>query len=190
MKTRHHIITLPNSHLRRASKEVSTITPQVKQLIEDMESATLDWEDSRPHEVGVALAAVQIDVLKRVIIVRNDFDNKQDRTFSILINPKITKAWGNITYDYEGCLSVKDIYGFVPRYSKVKVHAMAVDGKEVTLTAEGFLARILQHEIDHTNGIMFIDYIKDKNTFYRLNEDGKLAKLSTKELDSSHILRD
>ncbi|HEV2412912.1 MAG TPA: peptide deformylase [Candidatus Saccharimonadales bacterium] len=190
MKTRHHIIALPNPHLRKSSKTIEKVTPTIKKLIADMESATLDWEDSRPHEVGVALAAVQIDELERVVIIRNDFDNKKDRTFSILINPKIVKAWGNITYDYEGCLSVKDIYGFVPRYNKVKVKAMSVKGTEVSLTAEGFLARILQHEIDHTNGIMFIDYIKDKDAFYRLNEDGKLAKLEPKDINAARLFRD
>jgi peptide deformylase len=190
MKDLHSIITLPNGHLRDNSKTVAKIDKQVLALVEDMESATLDWEDSRPHEVGVALAAVQIDIMKRVIIIRNDFDNKEDRTFFTLINPVITKAWGHILYDYEGCLSVTDIYGYVPRYSKVKVKALSLKGEEVHVTAEGFLARILQHEIDHTNGIVFIDHIKDKDAFYKLDEDGKLEKLSYKTVSSSHILWD
>jgi peptide deformylase len=143
-----------------------------------MQEATLDWEDSREHEVGVALAAIQVNQPVRAVVVRHDFDNKKDRTFAIFINPVITKYEGSIVEDYEGCLSVPDVYGKVPRYSKVRVKALDLNGKEVRLTAEGFLARIFQHEIDHTNGIVFIDHIKDDpEAFYRLKEDGKLEKL-------------
>ena len=67
------------------------MTPAVSELITDMQSATLDWEDTRPHELGVALAAVQVDKLERVVIVRNDFDNKDDRGFVALINPEVVK---------------------------------------------------------------------------------------------------
>lgn len=172
------IITLPNGRLRERSQRVGIITDDIRKLIEDMESATLDWEDSREHEVGVALAAIQIDTKLRVVVVRNNFDDKSDRSFHALINPKITKFEGELAYDYEGCLSVKDIYGRVPRYTKVRVSAQNLEGKEVRLTAEGFLARVLQHEIDHTNGIVFIDHIKDRpDDFFRLNQDGKLEKL-------------
>lgn len=140
-----------------------------------MEQATLDWEDSRAHEVGVALAAVQIDVLQRVVVVRNNFDDKADRSFRVFINPEITKYEGALVSDYEGCLSIKNVYGLVPRYEKVRVKALDESGKEIRLTADGFLARVFQHEIDHTNGIVFIDHIKDvANAFFTLEEDGKL----------------
>jgi len=143
-----------------------------------MMEATLSWEDSRKHEVGVALAAVQINVLSRIVIIRNDFNNKSDRTFQVLVNPKIIRLEGDIVEDYEGCLSVKNIYGKVPRHNKVKIKAMDLSGKEVRITAEGFLARVLQHEIDHTNGIMFIDHIKDNTeSFYKLTDGGELEKL-------------
>lgn len=176
--TKDDIITLPNDHLRQRSKKIGLIDDKVKQLVADMEAATLDWEDSRAHEVGVALAAVQLDRHLRVVVVRNDFDNKEDRTFTVFINPVITKCYGEITEDYEGCLSVRDIYGKVPRYTKVKVKALGIDGKELRVNAEGFLARVFQHEIDHTNGIVFVDHIKDKtDAFYRLQEDGQLEPL-------------
>jgi len=188
--TKDDIITLPNDHLRQRSKKVGVITDGIKQLIADMEAATLDWEDSRAHEVGVALAAVQIDVHLRVVVVRNNFDNKSDRTFLVFINPEITKYEGTVEEDYEGCLSVKDIYGRVPRHSKVRVKALDEDGKPVRLTAEGFLARVFQHEIDHTNGILFIDHIKDKSeAFYRLDEDGHLDALDyDKDIKDSKAL--
>jgi peptide deformylase len=143
-----------------------------------MSEATLSWEDSRDHEVGVALAAVQIGVLKRVVIIRNNFEDKSDRSFQVLINPKIIKTEGPLVEDYEGCLSVKDIYGKVPRAERVKIKATNVEGKEIRLTAEGFLARVIQHEIDHTNGVMFIDHIKNEpERFYRLSDSGELKKL-------------
>lgn len=172
------IITLPNTHLRQRSQKVGLIDENIKQLISNMESATLSWEASREHEVGVALAAIQVDRLVRVVVVRNDFNNKEDRTFTTFINPMITKYEGEIVEDFEGCLSVKDIYGRVPRHSKVKVKALDVSGKEFRVSAEGFLARVFQHEIDHTNGIVFIDHIKDTpEAFYQLNEKGELDKL-------------
>lgn len=188
MIDRNSIITLPNPHLRQQSANVSNVDDDIKKLIDDMQHATLDWEDHRPHEIGVALAAVQIDRLERVVIIRNDFDNKDDRGFSVLINPVITKAYGDLVYDYEGCLSVKDVYGRVPRYNKVKVKALTVQGKEVRINAEGFLARTLQHEIDHTNGILFVDHIKGQDAFFHLDENGKLEKLNGDKVNASPIL--
>lgn len=184
------IITLPNAHLRERSKKVGLITPDIQQLIESMEAATLDWEDNRAHEVGVALAAVQVDSLLRIVVIRNDFDNKDDRGFQVFINPEITKYEGKIEEDFEGCLSVSDVYGKVPRYEKVRVKALNIEGQPVRLTAEGFLARVFQHEIDHTNGILFIDHIKDKaEGFYRLSKDGNLDKLDyDKDIRDSNIL--
>jgi peptide deformylase len=155
-----------------------------------MEAATLDWEASRAHEVGVALAAIQIDQLLKIVVIRNNYDNKEDRTFTTLINPQITKLEGNIVEDYEGCLSIKDIYGKVPRYDKVKVKAFDLEGREFRITAEGFMARILQHEIDHTNGVVFIDHIKDDpEAFFRLKDNGELEKLDyEKDIRTNRIL--
>lgn len=178
MATKDDIITLPAFNLRQRSKRVGVVDDAVRRLIAGMEAATLDWEDSRDHEVGVALAAVQIDSLLRVVVVRNNFDDREDRTFMTLINPEITKYEGEIDEDFEGCLSILDTYGKVPRYSKVKVKALDATGRPIRISAEGFLSRVLQHEIDHTNGIVFIDHIKDKpEAFYRLNDSGKLEKL-------------
>ncbi|MDZ7744309.1 MAG: peptide deformylase [Candidatus Saccharibacteria bacterium] len=175
---KNSIIALPNRHLRERSKRVGYISSEVKQLIDDMKAATLDWEDSREHEVGVALAAAQVEQLLRIIIVRDNFDDKNNREFSVFINPQISKYEGIIEEDYEGCLSVKDIYGKVPRHTKVKVKALDETGQPIRVTAEGFLARVFQHEIDHNNGIMFIDHIKDDpSAFFRLESDGKLIKL-------------
>lgn len=176
------IITLPAAGLRKRSTKVGFINEDIKNLVEEMQAATLDWEDSREHEVGVALAAVQIDDLRRVVIIRNNFDDKKDRTFQIFINPEVTKHEGEIVEDYEGCLSIKDVYGKVPRHTKVRVRALNLDGVEIRVEAEGFLARVFQHEIDHTNGIVFVDHIKDKKeAFYSLTDKGKLEPLDYDE---------
>ena len=176
------LISLPNPHLRQSSKKIGYIDDSVRQLVQEMQEVTLDWEASRDHEVGVALAAIQIDIALRVIVVRNDFDNKEDTSFRAFINPVITKYEGELTEDFEGCLSVKDLYGKVPRYSKVRIKALDLTGKEVRLVAEGFLARVFQHEIDHTNGKVFIDHIKDTPTaFYVLDDEGNLQQLNYDE---------
>lgn len=188
--TKDDIITLPNPHLREKSQKVGIITDEIKEIIRGMEDATIDWEANRDHEVGVALAAVQIDKLFKIVVIRNNYDNKDDRTFTTLINPIITKLEGDIVEDFEGCLSIKDVYGKVPRYNKVRVKALDNEGNEFRVTAEGFMARILQHEIDHTNGTVFIDHIKDSpEAFHRLTADGKLEALDyDKDIKNNSIL--
>lgn len=172
------IITLPNPHLRERSRRVHVITEETHTLIGEMTQAALDWEDSRPHEISAALAAVQVDRLERVVIVRSDFDDKTNRDFTPLINPEIVKYEGETIVDFEGCLSVDGVYGKVPRASKIRVKALDLEGNEIRLKAEGFLARVLQHEIDHTNGTVFIDHIRDdQKAFYALNDKGDLKPL-------------
>lgn len=184
------LITLPEKNLRKRSTKVGFINEDIVKLIDEMKAATLDWEDSRPHEVGVALAAIQINDLRCVVIIRNNFDDKKDREFRVFINPEITKYEGEIEEDYEGCLSIKDVYGKVPRHTKVRIKARDQNGKEIRIKAEGFLARVFQHEIDHTNGVVFIDYLKDKkDAFFKLTEKGELEKLDyEKEIADSRIL--
>lgn len=167
------------------------ITPEIRRIISDMKDATVDWEDSRPHEVGVALAAVQIDQPYRIIIVRHDFEDKKDKRFEVFINPEIVKLEGEVEEDYEGCLSVTDIYGKVPRHNRARIRALDENGQLVRVKAEGFLARIFQHEIDHTNGIMFIDHIKDnKDAFYKLNDEGKLEELAYEQVEETGLFND
>ena len=172
------IITLPNDHLRQKSARVHVVTDDTKQLIADMTSAALDWEDSRPHEISAALAAVQIDRLERAVIIRTDFETKDNREFTTLINPEIVKLEGELVADYEGCLSVRKVYGKVPRWTKIRVKALDETGQQVRFKAEGFLARVIQHEIDHTNGIVFIDHIEGQtDAFYTLDDEGELQPL-------------
>lgn len=188
--TKDDIITLPHPSLRLKSARVHVITDETKRLIADMKEAALDWEDSRPHEIAVALAAVQIDRLERVVIVRSDFENKEDRTFTVMINPEIVKAEGELVREHEGCLSVRDVYGLVPRHSKIRMKALDENGTEIRARAEGFLARVLQHEIDHTKGICFIDHIESqKDAFFRLTDEGELEPTDYANVVEAGIFR-
>lgn len=188
--TKDNIITLPNPHLRQKSRRVGIITDDIRQIVEDMKAATLDWDQSRDHEVGVALAAVQIDKLYKIVVVRSDHNDKQNHNFTVFINPEIVKTEGAIVEDFEGCLSVPNVYGKVPRYPKVKIKAINLEGKEFRVKAENFLARVFQHEIDHCNGMVFIDHIKEKpEAFFRLDENGKLQPLNyEKDVKNNRIL--
>lgn len=191
MTGRNDIITLPHPSLRKRSRRIHVLTDETKQLLSDMRSAALDWEDSRPHEIAVALAAVQINRLERAVIVRADFDHKANREFIALINPEVVKTEGEIMTDHEGCLSVSDLYGAVPRPNKIRIKALDETGHEVRIKAEGFLARILLHEIDHTNGICFVDHIKDDtDAFFRLTTKGQLEPVSHDYAKKTGIFRD
>lgn len=169
------IITTPDPRLREKSQKVGEITPEILDTIENMRKLSLDWEKEHPYELSAAMAAPQMGVNKRIIIIRDDMQNKDVATFTALINPEVIKADGKIKTDYEGCLSVPKIYGLVPRATKVKVKARLEDGTEVRIKATDELARTLLHEIDHLNGILFIDHIKDeKDAFFEMDEQGDL----------------
>lgn len=186
------IITLPNGHLRQKSQKVHVITDEIHELVKDMTDASLDWEDSRPHEISAALAAIQIDRSLRVVIIRSDFEDKAARDFTVLVNPEIIKYEGHIVTDYEGCLSVSKVYGKVPRHSKIRVRALDLDGKQIRFKADGFLARVIQHEVDHTNGVLFVDHIQhDKKAFYTLDAKGELQSLDyDKDIAGHHLFED
>ncbi len=189
-KDKDSIITLPHPHLRQRSKRVGIITDATRKIINDMELAVIDWDKSRDHEVTVALAAIQIDELLRIVIVRDDFDHGTPAKYTPLINPEITKYEGKIEFDYEGCLSIRSVYGYVPRYSKIRVKALDLEGKEIRFNATGFLSRVIQHEVDHTNGKLFVDHIKDEpDAFYELTDKGELEALDYEsKIKNSRIL--
>ena len=180
-KNRNDIITLPDERLHQKSARVGFIDESIHQLAADMIAASLDWEASRDHEACAALAAVQIGILERVVIVRDDMETrgegKVNSSFSVFINPEIVKLMGDPEEMWEGCLSVDSVYGHVLRHPKVKIKALNLDGKEVRLTATGFLSQVFQHEIDHTNGIVFVDRVKDNTKLRKIGDDGEFTKL-------------
>ena len=169
------IITTPDGRVREKSEKVRKIDDEIRGIIADMRNLSLDWESKHPYERSAAMAAPQMGVLKRIIIIRDDMEDKKNASFTALINPEVIKAEGKIEKDYEGCLSVPSIYGMVPRATKVRVKAKLEDGTEVRIKATDEMARTLLHEIDHLNGILFIDHIKGvKDAFYEMNDKGDL----------------
>ncbi|MBQ1528116.1 peptide deformylase [Candidatus Saccharibacteria bacterium] len=173
------IVTTPDPRLRQKCRKVNKITDEALEIIAEMRKASLEWEKSHPYELSAAMAAPQLGFDRRIIIVRDDLNDKKNKTFTALVDPEVIKTEGKIESDFEGCLSVPAIYGKVPRPTKVKIKAMLEDGTPVRVKAEDSLARTLLHEIDHLNGVLFIDHIKDDpKAFFRMNDKGDLEPVN------------
>ena len=139
----YQIVKEPDQSLRTRSKPVNNINDGVRRVLDNMKETMYAFD-------GIGLAAIQIGVPKRMIVV-DPGDNYME-----LINPVITDSSGQNKAS-EGCLSVPGKVGLVDRAQKITVKALNRDGEEITLEAEDLLARVLQHEIDHLEGILFID---------------------------------
>ncbi len=173
------IVTTPDPRLRQKSEKVHQIDDETKRIIDEMIASSLAWEEEHEFELSAAMAAPQLGYNKRIIVVREDMSNKDNANFVPLINPVVIKTEGKIIEDYEGCLSVPSVYGKVGRPYKARIKAVTENGEEVRLKATGFLARTLLHEIDHLDGVLFIDHIKDQtDAFYKLNDKGDLEPLN------------
>lgn len=178
------IITTPDARLRERSEKVRKIDDEILGIIADMRKLSLDWEKDHPYELSAAMAAPQMGVNKRIIIIRDDMEDKKNASFTALINPEIIRADGKVRKDYEGCLSVPSIYGMVPRHTKVRVKAKLEDGTEVRIKATDELARTLLHEIDHLDGVLFIDHIKGvEDAFYEMNDKGDLVPIEGEDYE-------
>ncbi len=145
------IIKLPDKRLRLVSEPVKRIDAGIRKLVDDM----FETMYAAP---GIGLAAIQIGVAKRVITM--DLSKKDDEHKpQVFINPEITWASEeNSTYE-EGCLSIPEYYEEVERPDQVRVKYLDLDGKSHEITAKGLFATCVQHEIDHTNGVLFIDHL-------------------------------
>lgn len=139
------IVLLGESVLRRKSKPVRAVDAAVRRLIDDLLATVAEAH-------GLGLAAPQVGVARRVIVAH---DGEIDPL--VLVNPRILKRSGRDT-GTEGCLSMPGLYGLVPRSKTLVVEALDRAGRTVTIEAEGLLARCIQHEIDHLNGVLFIDH--------------------------------
>jgi peptide deformylase len=131
--------------LRRRASEIQEITPEIRALAADMIDTMYD-------EVGIGLAAPQVGVSLRLIVVADD-EARQVRT---LVNPAIVEQGGQVSAE-EGCLSIPGVFAGVNRFQWVRVEGRDLDGRPVSVTARGLLARIFQHEHDHLDGTLFID---------------------------------
>jgi len=170
------VIVTPDPRLRKVSTKIETIDDEVHDIIRQMTEASLEWEQEHEFELSAAIAAPQLGFNRRIILVREDLNDKKNNNFIALINPEVVKTEGRILRDYEGCLSVPTIYGKVPRPAKARIKALLEDGTEVKIKTEGFLTRTVLHEIDHLDGILFIDHIRDKkDAFYKLDDKGDLV---------------
>ena len=172
------VITTPDPRLRQKSTKIGQIDDEVHRIIAEMVQSCIDWEQEHEFELSAAMAAPQLGYNRRIIVVREDMSNKDNANFIALINPEVIKTEGKTLYDYEGCLSVPTIYGKVPRPAKARIKAVLEDGTEVRLKPTDFLARTILHEIDHLDGVLFIDHIKDQcDAFYKLDDKGDLVPL-------------
>lgn len=179
---RKSIVTLPAKILRQRCQRVGVIDDETRQLAQDMVNSLLDWEKHRKNEIGVALAAPQVGKSVRLVIIPDQLDDPETRVFHTFINPEIVKYDGKPTAESEGCLSVADVYAEVPRYPKIKLEALNLDGQKVRITVSGFMARVLQHEVDHLHGLLFIDRVSN-GKFSKLNNEGELDPLPTAEIN-------
>ncbi len=165
------ILTIPDPLLRKVSEPVTSVNTEVKNLLDDM----LETMYAAP---GIGLAAVQVGVLKRIIVIDLSKDGeKKDPLF--IINPQITyKSDELISYE-EGCLSIPNQFAEVKRPSSCKVNYLDYDGKKREINADGLLATCIQHEVDHLNGVLFIDHLS------KLKKDLilKKTKKKIKEID-------
>jgi len=143
------IVLIGSPLLRKKSKPVKKIDKYILKLIKEMEGVL-----EKSEIPGVGLSAPQIGELLRVLIYKEDGKTKS------IINPKILKKEGKITFE-EGCLSIPGVYGDVERAERIVVEGLSKTGKKIKLTKEGLSSVIIQHEIDHLDGILFIDRVKD-----------------------------
>src|SRR5829696_9737820 len=172
----HDILILPDKRLRLVSGPVKKIDREIKQLADDMFETMYDAP-------GIGLAAIQVGITRR--IVTTDLAKKDDPPEPrVFINPEITwRSDETATYE-EGCLSIPEIYEEVERNAQVRVKYLDVDGKEQELEASGLLATCLQHEIDHLNGVLFIDHIsklKRDRIVKKFTKAAKQGKLPGKQ---------
>ncbi|MCC7264166.1 MAG: peptide deformylase [Candidatus Latescibacteria bacterium] len=140
--------------------------PAFQQLIDDMVDTMVDYE-------GVGLAAPQVYQSVRLIVLGYpdaDPENPDDLPLTLCINPEWESLSEEKELGYEGCLSIPDLRGLVPRSKAVVVRALDRKGKPFTLKADGFLARVLQHEVDHLDGILFLDRMQDLSSLSFLEE--------------------
>ncbi|HEY0234694.1 MAG TPA: peptide deformylase [Afipia sp.] len=166
------IIILPDQHLRLVSKPVEKITPDIRALAEDMLETMYDAP-------GIGLAAIQVAQPLRLITMdlSKDEDKPEPRVF---INPEIISASDELSVYEEGCLSIPEYYEEVERPARVRVRFLDIDGKIREEDAEGLYATCIQHEIDHLNGVLFIDHLSKLKREMVVKKFKKAAKLAAK----------
>jgi peptide deformylase len=159
------IICIPDPRLRQSSEPVVTFNRELRNFADEMLA-------SMYAAPGIGLAAVQVGVLKRMLVIDLAKREETPPDPKIIINPEITWSSAERSVYEEGCLSIPDFYEDVTRPASIRLRHQDVDGKTHEIEADGLMATCLQHEIDHLNGVLFIDYIS------KLKRDRVLKKFS------------
>lgn len=153
------IHTFPDPVLRKTAKKITAFDDELKKLAQDMAETMYDAP-------GIGLAANQIGVLQQIVVV-DISETEEEKKFITLINPVISEGEGYVC-DEEGCLSVIEYMSNVERFKKIKVNAQDMEGKSIEFEARDRFARIIQHEVDHLHGKLFIDRISSlKRALYK-----------------------
>ncbi|WNC72412.1 peptide deformylase [Thalassotalea psychrophila] len=144
-----NVLRFPDERLKTVANEVTEVNDDIRKITEDMFETMYD-------ENGVGLAATQVNIHQRIVVIDVSDDKSEPL---VLINPVITEKSGEIMINEEGCLSVPGTYAKVDRNTEVTVTALDAQGKEFSLQASELLAICIQHELDHLQGVLFIDYL-------------------------------
>lgn len=166
------VLRFPDLRLKTKASPVSEITDTTISIIDDM--LTTMYE-----EKGVGLAATQVDIHQRIVVM--DVSENGDQPI-VLINPEIIAKSDETLINEEGCLSVPGFYAKVDRHTSCTVKALDRDGKEFTLDGEGLLSICIQHELDHLNGVLFVDYLsplKRQRIKAKLEKEARLDQINT-----------
>jgi peptide deformylase len=145
------ILEFPDSRLRKKATEVTEVTDETRRIIEDMFDTMYDAP-------GIGLAATQVNVHEQIVVIDVSEDKSEPMVF---INPKVTVLEGELELMQEGCLSVPGFYEDIERIEHCKIDAIGKDGEPFTLEARGLLAVCIQHELDHLDGKLFVDYLSN-----------------------------
>ena len=178
------IIKHPHPALRKKAKPIKAITPVIKKLATDMMATLVPPNPPAGGPIGVGLAANQVDQLHRLFIV------KLPDKYEVCLNPQIIKTSKKMLSDLpqkaqflEGCLSIPGYYGFVDRPIKIKVKYQTIKGLDKTTTLTPPHSSYFAHELDHLNGILFLDHLKkNEEQLYQTNSKGKLKPVSMQNL--------
>lgn len=165
----------PDPVLRQRSEPIETMDDEIKALADEMVETLI-------KRVGYGLAAPQVGVTKRLIIV--DVDDE----LYVVANPKIVEVSEERVMGIEGCLSIPGIETDIERAKRVRVEGLTLQNEVISVDAEGLLARVFQHEVDHLNGMLFIDYLGRANRQLLLKEYGKLKEKPKTKVRESALL--
>lgn len=151
--------------LREKTRKVSRFDAKLKALAADM-------VETMRHSDGVGLAAPQVGVLERVVVVETpeDEDEPGSGQLHVIVNPEVARASKELVDGIEGCLSIPGYVGEVNRHQAITIKGQDIKGRKVRIRAQGFLARVLQHEIDHLEGVLFIDQLTAPDRIWRVEE--------------------